>query len=131
MPRSSWPRRLAAVSAVGLIATTSAVAGTPLIRTLATGHGVGHVTLGVSTESLRSRLWLQRIGGSGTARGTGYTSCQEMTSGVGSAGQDEMFAFSLAPNARQILWRSGGGPSCIVTVTLRGKGRLAVALRGY
>jgi hypothetical protein len=123
-------RRLLVVCGVTLIAGASALAGVPLIRTLATGHEVGHVTLEASTAQLRSRLWLQRLGGSGIAHGSGDVSCRQNT-GTGSSGEDEMFAFTLSPNSRQTLWRFGGTDSCVVTVSLRGVGRLAVALRGY
>ena len=124
--------RLAVGLAVALLVTASALAGTPLVRTLARAHGVGHVTVGVSTAQLRSRLWVDRTGGSGSAHGSGYTSCQETTTGMGSGGVDVMFAFSLPPGSREPLWRYGGGSrSCVVTITLHGKGRLVVALRGY
>jgi hypothetical protein len=125
------PFRLALVCGVVLIAASTALAGAPLVRTLARTHGVGHVTLGVSTAQLRSQLWLQRIGGSGLARGSGDVSCQQKTTSAGSSGVDEMFAFDLPPNSRQPVWRFGGTQSCVVTVSVRGEGRLVVALRGY
>jgi hypothetical protein len=125
------PLRLALVCGVVLIAASSALADTPLVRTLARAHGVGHVTLGASTAQLRSRLWLQRIGGSGLARGSGDVSCQQKTTNAGSSSQNEMFAFGLPPNSRQAVWRFAGTHPCVVTVSVRGKGRLVVALRGY
>jgi hypothetical protein len=86
----------------------------------------------VSTEQLRSRLWLQRIGGSGIAYGHGDVLCEQKTTSTGSSSQSEMFAFSLPPDSRQPLWRYvGGSHSCVVTVSVHGKGRLAVALLGY
>lgn len=108
-------------------ASSSALAGAPLVRTLATAHGFGSVTAGVGTDHLRTRLWVQRIGGVGVAHGSGYTSCQASDG----TGQDEMFAFTLAPNARATLWRYSGDDSCVVTLKLRGKGRIAIAFRGY
>jgi hypothetical protein len=111
-----------------LVASTSALAGAPLVRTLATAHGFGSVTAGVGTDQLRSRLWVQRIGGVGVAHGSGYTSCQQASNGTS---QDEMFAMTLAPNARATVWRYGGSASCVVTLKLRGKGRIAIAFRGY
>jgi hypothetical protein len=76
-------------------------------------------------------LWLQRIGGSGLARGSGDVSCQQKTTNAGSSSQNEMFAFGLPPNSRQAVWRFAGTHPCVVTVSVRGKGRLVVALRGY
>jgi hypothetical protein len=120
------------VLAVGLVAASTALAATPLVRTLVRAHGVGHVTVGVSTGQLRSRLWIDRIGGSGIDNGSGYTSCPQKTTSTGTGGVDAMFAFSLPPGSRQPLWRyAGGSRSCVVTVTVHGKGRLVVALRGY
>jgi len=109
-------------------ASSTALAGVPLIRTLATAHGFGSVSAGVGTDHLRTRLWVQRIGGVGVAHGSGYTSCQHASNGTG---EDEMFALTLAPNARATLWRYGGSDSCVVTLKLRGKGRIAIAFRGY
>jgi hypothetical protein len=108
--------------------SSAALAGAPLVRTLATAHGFGSVTAGVGTDHLRTRLWVQRIGGAGVVHGSGYTSCQQAANGTG---QDEMFALTLAPNTRATLWRYGGSDSCVVTLKLRGKGRIAIAFRGY
>jgi hypothetical protein len=115
---------------VALVAASSALAGTPLVRTLVTERGVGHVTIGAGTDELHSRLWLQRIGGSGVAHGSGDVSCQKAGSS-GSSGQSTMYAFSLPPNGRVTMWRSSGTESCVVTASVRGRGRLALALRGY
>jgi hypothetical protein len=124
--------RWVVVLTICLAAVSFAVAGTPLVRTLARAHGVGHVTVGVSTGQLRSRLWIDRIGGTGIAHGSGYTSCPQKTTSTGTLGSDMMFAFSLPPGSRQPLWRYvEGSRSCVVTVSVHGKGRLTVALRGY
>jgi hypothetical protein len=120
--------RLSVIAVGVLVGSSSALAGSPLVRTLATAHGFGSVTAGVGTDHLRTRLWVQRIGGVGVARGSGYTSCTQAPNGTG---QDVMFALTLAPNARANLWRYGGGDSCVVTLKLRGKGRIAIAFRGY
>jgi hypothetical protein len=123
---------LAVVLALGLVVTaSSAVAETPLVRTLATAHGVGHVTVGASTDQLRSRLWVQRIGGTGAAPGSGYVSCESKTTSAGDSGSDEDLVFSLPPSSRQMLWRFAGAASCVVTVSVRGNARLVLSLRGY
>jgi hypothetical protein len=119
--------RLSVIAVGVLVACSSALAGSPLVRTLATAHGFGSVTAGVGTDHLRTRLWVQRIGGVGVVRGSGYTSCQASNG----TGEDVMFALTLPPNARANLWRYGGSDSCVVTLKLRGKGRIAIAFRGY
>ena len=119
---------MSVIVAWALVASSSALAGVPLVRTLATAHGFGSVTAGVGTDHLRTRLWVQRIGGVGVARGSGHTSCQQASNGTS---QDVMFALRLPPNARANLWRYGGSDSCVVTLKLRGKGRIAIAFRGY
>ena len=116
---------------VALVAASSALAGTPLVRTLVTERGVGQVTIGAGTSNLHSRLWLQRIGGSGVAHGSGDVSCPGMTTSHRSSSQSEMYAFSLPPNGRVTMWRAGGSESCVVTASVQGKGRLVLALRGY
>ena len=117
---------MSVIVTVALLASSSALAGVPLVRTLATAYGSGSVIAGVSTGSLRARLWVQRIGGVGVAHGSADTTCGQL-----SAGTSEMFALTLAPNARANLWRYGGSGSCVVTVKLRGKGRITIAFRGY
>lgn len=121
---------MAVVSVVALISASAAAAGAPLVRTLATAHAFGHVTVGASTDQIKTRLWIQRIGGSGIAHGSGSTICTRKTVS-GSTGEEMAFSFNLRPGSRQTLWRAGGSSPCVVTVSLRGRDRLAVALRGY
>jgi hypothetical protein len=122
--------RLAFMGGAALVASSSALAGAPLVRTLATGREIGKVMLETSTTQLRSQLWVQRTGGAGTARGSGDVSCRQNSSNE-SSGSDEMFAFTLPPNSRETVWRFAGTGSCVVTVSISGQGRLNVALRGY
>jgi hypothetical protein len=125
IPRLAAP----AICGLALIGGTSALAATPLALTLTRANGVGYVTLSASTRHLQSRLWVQRTGGSTIARGSGDVSCEQKTN-IATLGSSEMFTFTLAPNGRETLWHGGSG-SCVVTVSIRGQGRLAAALRGY
>jgi hypothetical protein len=118
--------RVSVIVACALLACSSALAGVPLVRTLATAQGFGSVIAGVSTNSLRTRLWVQRIGGVGIAHGSADTTCGQLSNG-----SSQMFTLTLTPNARANLWLRGGSGSCVVTVKLRGKGRITIAFRGY
>ena len=116
--------------AVAVLVAASSAAAAPFPLTLAHARGVSNVAVGTSTTRLRKELWLDRIGGTGIAHGTATVSC-EMRSAVGLTGQDEVLTFSVAARARQVIWRYGGTRDCKVSVSLHGKGLLAVALRGY
>jgi hypothetical protein len=115
---------------VAALVTSTATAATPFVLTLARAHGLGSVAIGGTTERLHSRLWLQRIGGSGIAQGSASVSC-EMRAGNAKSGQDEVFKFRLAPGGRQSIWRYTDTRSCEASISLRGGGLLTVALRGY
>jgi hypothetical protein len=122
--------RIVAVCSVALIAISSVSAAAPHVQTVAIGHGVDHVTLTASTSQLQSRLWVQRLRGVGIVNASADVTCEQRTSHASSGGS-EMFTFTLSPSARQMIWRYGGTRPCMVTVSIRGKGRLALALRGY
>lgn len=115
---------------VAALVASAATAATPFVLTLARAHGLGSVSIGGTTERLHSRLWLQRIGGSGIARGSATVSCK-MREGNTKSGQDEVFKFRLAPGGRQSIWRNTGTRSCEASISLRGSGLLTVTLRGY
>jgi hypothetical protein len=115
---------------VAALVASTATAATPFVVTLARAHGLGSVAIGSTTKRLHSRLWIQRIGGNGIARGSATVSC-EMRVGTTASGQDEVFKFRLAPGGRQSIWRYTDTRSCEASVSLRGFGLLTVALRGY
>ena len=115
---------------VAALVASAATAATPFVLTLARAHGLGSVAIGGTTDRLHSRLWLQRIGGKGIARGSATLSC-EIRTGKTESGQDEVFKFRLAPGGRQNIWRNTGTHSCEASISLRGSGLLTVALRGY
>jgi len=115
---------------VAVLAAPTATAATPFVLTLARAHGFGSVAIGGTTEGLHSRLWLQRTGGTGTARESATVSCN-IRIGTTESGQDEVFKLRLAPDGRQSIWHYTGTYSCDVSVSLRGSGLLVVALRGY
>lgn len=115
---------------VGLTASSAAYAGTPLVLRLARAHHAGSVAISARTAHLRSQMWITRGRGVGVARGSARVSCQQSSS-LGRGGDIEIFSFKLAPGSRQELWRFGGTDVCVVDISLRGTGQLAVALRGY
>lgn len=123
------------IQAVDLRGVTRA--GKPLparnrfVLTLAHASATSSVTVGVATDRLHTQLWAQRLGGQGDARGNATVSCETRTKN-GSSGTDTIVLFRhLKPGGRVVLWRGSNGASCEVTVTVRAKGRIAVALRGY
>jgi hypothetical protein len=122
--------RFALACMVAAVFVSTATAATPFTFTLARAHGSGSIAIGATTERLHSRLWLQRTGGKGIARGSATISCHSRTKDAAS-GQDEVFRFRLAPDGRQSIWRYAGTHACEVSVLLHGTGILAVVLRGY
>jgi hypothetical protein len=124
--------RSAMACGAALVAASPALGAPPFarVRTLAAAHGTGTVTALAGTQGLHTRLWVVRPGGTAVAHGTGDVTCAEHLAG-GAAGESEMFAFTIAPNGRQTVWRRlGGTVDCTVRVSLRGRGRLALLLRG-
>lgn len=101
-----------------------------MLLLLARAHGRDSVSISSSTESLHGRVWLYRISGEGSARGTATVSCQGKKTSAGVTGVVEWFKFQIKPNARQEVWRYGGD-TCTISVSLKGHGALSVALRGY
>jgi hypothetical protein len=106
-------------------------AANPFALTLARASGTGSVSVGTTTRQLHSRLWVQRLGGTGAATGTASVACRTRPTRVGVGGLDTSFSVRLKPGGRMLLWRASGTSTCEVTVTLHGAGRLRVALRGY
>ncbi len=111
-------------------APSVAPARAPMTQVLATAHGRGSVTVSAGTAHLHGRIWLVRQGGSGTARGTATVACIGKMTDVGKGYNDQLFELTIGSNARQEIWRYRG-EVCTVTVSLKGKGLLTVALRGY
>jgi hypothetical protein len=126
--------RLLPTAAVGLLAVAGvASAMTPLVRTLDEARGRGSVTVAARTGSLHTEMWIARTGGKGLAHVSGGVSCETRTSS-GTSAEDEAFGFSLPPSSRHVLWRHvphSGNCVISVSVTVRGRGVLRVALRGY
>jgi hypothetical protein len=119
---------VALVVVSALVGTTVALAAGPMTLLLARSNGRGSVTVSASTTHLRDRIWIDRIGGVGLARGWASVSCESTRGGMVS-GADSLFKFRLKPSGRQVIWRYGGG-ACEVSVLLAGAGPLSVALRG-
>jgi hypothetical protein len=111
-------------------APSVAAARAPMTLLLATAHGRGSVTFSTGTAHLHGRIWLVREGGSGTAHGKATVACVGKMTDTGKGYTDEWFQFQIGSNGRQEIWRYGGDV-CTVTVSLKGKGVLTVALRGY
>ncbi len=125
--------RFALVTVLLLLVTAApsvAAARAPMTLLLATAHGRGSVTVSAGTAHLHGHIWLVRHSGSGTAHGKATVACVGKMTDVGKGYNDEWFQFTIAPNAQREIWRYGGDV-CTVTVSLKGKGVLTVALRGY
>jgi hypothetical protein len=113
-----------------MIGSSSAAAGVPMTLLLASAHGQGSVAISAGTVHLHGRVWLYREGGIGNANGTANVSCRTKKTTAGVGGVDESFQVKIAPNSRRLVWRYGG-EACTISVSLKGRGQLRIALRGY
>jgi hypothetical protein len=110
--------------------SSSAAAGVPMTLLLASAHGRGSVAIRAGTAHLHGRVWLYRDGGIGDANGIANISCRTKKTAAGVGGLDESFRVKIGPSSRQLLWRYGGD-ACTISVSLKGRGQLRIALRGY
>jgi hypothetical protein len=115
------------VLAVAATVLTLAGAQPPLMtKRVAHGVGQGSVTVVVTTGRLRKDVWLRQVDGSGNAKA--QVTCQRRQ-GRAFTGTTMWVRFPSRRGAWHEVWRYGG-QSCDVEVTVTGRGRLVVELRG-
>jgi len=127
-------RRVAVIPLLAAVALVLAVAAVAQTQTaaphlIARAQGTGSAVVKATTTGLHYRLWLYRIGGSGSAHAKGTGTCRQGKNGpqtTWSAG------FDINPNQRRIVWsRIKSLPvDCSLRVSVRGAGLIHIQLRG-
>jgi hypothetical protein len=100
-----------------------------MTKLLAHASGRGGVTVVAPTKGLRTGMWLHQLAGPRSSRAKATVTCTKRTSGRSWAGSGTYFRFATTAGRWHELRRYLGSP-CTVEVTVTGRGRIALELRG-
>jgi hypothetical protein len=123
--------RIALAVALALAAAPAATAEAPMTHLLASAHGLRSVEIGTDSAKLSGRVWVYREGGTGTAQGRADVRCHTKPTAAGTGWMDQSFNFAIARGGRQEVWQRTGNETCMISVSLQGRGELRFTLRGY